>query len=45
MAILVTEVDAVVRMTTVDLLTGAGYQTIEARDAQIAAAVSEPDKS
>jgi DNA-binding NtrC family response regulator len=38
-AILVTEVDAVVRMTTVDLLTEAGYQTIEARDAQEALAL------
>lgn len=38
-AILVTEVDAVVRMTTVDLLLDAGLRTIEARDAQEALAL------
>jgi DNA-binding NtrC family response regulator len=38
-AILVTETDVVVRMTTVDLLTDAGFRTIEARDAREALAL------
>jgi DNA-binding NtrC family response regulator len=38
-AIVVTEVDTVVRMTTADLLIDAGFRTVEARDAREALAL------